>query len=103
MDEPQRIGLTKATNQNLSITQIVNVDDAAIMSAIPKEHRKRVSAIVLRKAKQSAIHKYVNQKTQELADSQAFKDAISAVIPELAITQGMVREITLKKLKELRA
>jgi hypothetical protein len=94
--------VTKATNQNLTIRQVVNVDNATIIAAIPQEHR-RVSSVVLRKAKQSAVHKYVNQKTLELADSQSFKDAVSAVIPELVITQEMINEIVIQKIKELRA
>ena len=93
----------KATNQNLSITQLVNVDNKTIVSAIPEQYRSRMSSIVLRKAKQSAVHKYINQKTQSLADSQSFKDAVSAVIPELVITQGMIRKIAIQKVKELRA
>ena len=94
--------VTKATNQNLSITQLVNVDNATIIAAIPQEHRK-VSSVVLRKAKQSAIHKYINQKIQALADSQAFKDSIAAVIPELVITEAMIKKIVMEKIKELRA
>jgi len=94
--------VTKATNRNLTITQVVNVDNATIIAAIPKEHRK-ISSVVLRKAKHSAIHKYVNNKTQELADSPAFKDAVSVVIGELVITQEMIRNIVIQKLKELRA
>ena len=94
--------VTKATNQNLSITQMVNVDDATIFSAIPAEHREGISRIVLRKAKQSAVHKYVNQKVQQLAGDQGFKDSITSVIPELVITQEMIRKVVIQKLKELR-
>ena len=95
--------VTKATNQNLSITQVVNVDDAMIVSAIPEQYRNKVSAVVLRKAKQSAVHKYVNQKAQQLADSQSFKDSIAAVIPELAVTEAIIKKIIIQKVKELRA
>jgi len=94
--------VSKATNQNLSITQMVNVDNATIIAAIPQQHRRGISKVVLRKAKYSATHKYINNKTQELADSPAFKEALSAIIPELVITKEMIREIVMKKLKELR-
>ena len=95
--------VTKASNQGFTVTQLLNVDDAAIMAAIPAQHRERVSGVVLRKAKQSAIDKYITQKATELADSQAFADAVTAAIPELVITQAMVKQIIIKKVKELRA
>ena len=94
--------VTKASNQGFTVTQLLNVDDAAIMAAIPAQHRQRVSGVVLRKAKQSAIDKYITQKATELADSQDFADAVSAAIPELVITQAMVKQIIIKKVKELR-
>jgi hypothetical protein len=94
--------VTKATNLGLSVTQVVNVDDAAIMAAIPAQHRQRVSGVVLRKAKQSAIDKYITQKATELADSQDFKDNVAAVIPELVITQEIIKRIIVQKVKELR-
>ena len=94
--------VAKATNQNLTITQVVNVDDAAIISAIPEQYRGGVSSVVLRKAKQSAMHKYINLKSQALADSQSFKDSIAAIIPELVITEEMIRKVIIQKVKELR-
>jgi predicted ATP-grasp superfamily ATP-dependent carboligase len=94
--------VTKATNQNLSITQVVNVDNATIVSAIPQEHRDKITPMILRKAKQTAVHNFINQKAQQLADDQTFKDSITAIIPELVITQDMIRKIIIQKIKELR-
>ena len=95
--------VTKAANQGLTITQVVNVDDATIIAAIPEQYRDRISSVVLRKARQSAIDKYIEQKASELTDSQDFKDAVFAVIPELVITQEVIKKIIIQKVKELRA
>ena len=95
--------VTKAISQNLTITQVVNVDDATIIAAIPQQYRRGVSKVVLHKAKRSAIHKYVNQKVQALVNDTAFEGSIAAHIPELNITEEMLRGVIIKKIKELRA
>ena len=95
--------VNKATNLGLSVTQVVNLDDAAIIAAIPAQYRDRISGVVLRKAKRSALLRYIDQKAAGLADSQAFKDAVSDVVPELSITQEMIKRVVVKKVKELRA
>jgi len=94
--------VTKANGLGLSVTQVVNVDDAAVIAAIPAQYRDHVSGVVLRKAKQSAVNKFIDQKASELADSQAFKDAVAATIPELSIMQAMIKRIIVQKVKELR-
>jgi hypothetical protein len=95
--------VTKANDLGLSITQVVNLDDAAIIAAIPAQYRDHVSSVVLRKAKRSALFRYIDQKATELADSQAFKDAVAATIPELSITQAIVKRVIVQKVKELKA
>ena len=55
-----------------------------------------------RKAKQSAVHKYIDQKVQQLANDQGFKDSIAAVIPELVVTEAMIKKVIIQKVKELR-
>jgi hypothetical protein len=94
--------VNKANNLGLSITQIVNVDDATIIAAIPAQYREHVSGVVMRKAKQSAINKYIDQKAQALADSAALKSAVSDVIEELTITKAMIKKVVFKKARELR-
>jgi predicted RNA-binding protein with PIN domain len=94
--------VTKANNLGFSLTQVVNVNDATIISAIPAQYREHVSGVVLRKAKQSAIDKYIDQKAQSLADNSAFKSAVSGVIPELNITQTIVKRVIVQKVKEFR-
>ena len=94
--------VTKATDMGLSVTQVVNLDDAAIIAAIPAQYRDHVSGVVLRKAKRDALFKYIDQKASELADSQDFKDAVAAAIPELTITQAIIKRVAVQKVKELR-
>jgi hypothetical protein len=94
--------VTKATNLGLSITQLVNVDYATIIAAIPAQYREHISGVVLRKAKQSAIDKYIDQRAQALADSTALKSAVSGVIEELTITKTMIKKVVFKKVRELR-
>ena len=95
--------VTKANDLGLSITQVVNVDDATIIAAIPEQHLEHVSDVVFRKAKRLALLTYVDQKAAELADNQSFKDAVSAIIPELVITKVMIEKVIVRKIKELRA
>ena len=95
--------VTKANQLGMTIPQLIAVTDAQIVDAIPEQHRDKLTAVIMRKARQSALGLYANQKVTELADSQDFKDAVDAVIPDLVIPEAIIRRVVISRIKELRA
>jgi hypothetical protein len=93
--------VTKVNNMVLSLTQVKELTNGQIVAAVPEQHRKKLTGVILRKAKRSAVNKYIEQKAYDLASNQSFKDAVASIVPEIEITEEMIRRVIVKEARKL--